>query len=84
MHFASLKKRILNREGFTLTEVMVLGSIFLVLIVSFAAYQFQQDKARKAKEVTTSYKTFEKTAREKAVQPQSVSRSEELDLSKME
>ncbi len=82
--FKTLKNRLQNRDGFTLTEVMILGSLFLVLIVSFAAYQYQQDKVRRAREVTSSYKTFERSTKEKTVQPQSISRSEELDLSKME
>ena len=79
-----LRKRLLNSDGFTLTEVMVLGSIFLVALVSFATYQYQQEKARKAREAKSNLKTFVRQAKEKTIQPQAISRSEELDLSKME
>ena len=64
-------------------EVMVLGSILLVLIVSFAAYQFQQNKARMARETVNAYKQLGTNTQNRAAQPQSISKSEELDFSKM-
>ena len=67
-----------NEKGFTLLDTMVIAGLLLFMIVGFASYRFQQDKAARAQEKRNIYSQLQNNLKSDAAQTQSISKSEEL------
>jgi type II secretory pathway pseudopilin PulG len=71
-------KKWLNEEGMTLLDTMIIAGILLVMITSFAAYQFQRAKQNQARDTLNVYKQLQSNMKSGVTQTQSIGKSEEL------
>jgi type II secretory pathway pseudopilin PulG len=62
----------------TLLDTMIIAGILLVMITSFAAYQFQRAKQNQARDTLNVYKQLQSNMKSGVTQTQSIGKSEEL------
>lgn len=77
-------KQLQSEEGSALTSVMIMGAVILILVGSFASYQFQRSREIQAQDTRNVYNTLKDNMKSGAAQTQSVSKTEELDFGSLQ
>ena len=73
----------LSEQGFTLVEMMVVGSILSVLMLAFTGYMYQQSKISKAAETKQSFNQLKANVLNASAQAETLSSSEILQFSNL-
>ena len=71
----------INREGgFTLVEVMVIGSLVAMLMLGFSIFMFQQSRKSRSQEIQQNVEQQKQRVVDAASQPETLIRSEQLSF----
>ena len=73
-------KSLKNESGFGMMDVMIVGAILLILVGSYATFQFQRSKAQKAQDTRNVYNQLKSNLESGAAQAQALQKSEQLTL----